>query len=202
MAQLTKDHGPLRLVQLKDGKQTVEIRLDALEPPNDAYHADWYESALSDRMAHFVFGKLSITKQHLVTVLDVAVPQIALGPLSETILKDRDEKADFLEGLENFAKDFSLSVGSHRSASTGLVTSVTKEHSVAANFALLGYSDNDAAVTFYRLPPTFNLARIQAEDLERVKVHPVVRIDTTASILLSLCRDIISFEKNRPEANK
>jgi hypothetical protein len=190
---LSKMQSPLRIVPQKDGRQALEIKLDELEQPVDAYHADWYLSRLERRMAHFAFGKWSVGKAHLASVLEICVPQASLIPLRETLKKSGENAdTDFVGQLEALAKTLDLEPEEARPAA-GIVGPLTKEHSFAANFALLGFNENDAALSFYRFPPTFNVLRIREEDLSKIKVFPLVRVDTMASILLSFCRDVIQF---------
>lgn len=190
--QLLHEKGAIRLVQLDDGRRSLEVNFEALGSPRDSYYADWYVAALRDRIAHFTFGKLSVAGTHLVTVLDIAISQVALNPLAETI---ESTKNKFLPGLEEFVKTRSLSAVNSPPAA-GLVNAMTKEHTLAATFATLGYNDSDSTLTFYRMPPTVNLTKLKLSDLEKLEIFPVVRVDATAPILLAFCRDVVEFGRD------
>ncbi len=189
MSQILHEKGPVRLVQLDDGRRSVEVNLESLGTPKSSYYSDWYTGVLRDRIAHFTFGKMSVAQTHLVTVLDIPIAQVALLGMSETI---QGTKSTFLQGLETFVESNKLEHTPPGDARR-LVSAATKEHAEAATFSTLGYNDNEASLVFYRMPPTVNLAKLKAADVGRIEIFPVVRVDATASILLAFCRDVIAF---------
>ncbi len=184
--------GPLRLMSLEDGSQTIEVLLNELPPPGDAYLADWFHASITGRTCTFNFGKTSVRGDTLVTVLSLMLPLAQMKGLADTLIVARERGATFVGLLEEMVKSHGAAdptpLGVHQA-----VTERTKEHSLAANFAVLGYNDSDATVCFYRIPPNFDLRKMGPDRLDRVQVIPVVRIDTSASILLEFARRVTEF---------
>ena len=184
----------LRVIDSGNGTKTIELRSDTLAQPTDGYHADWYSSDMDAGSFTFVFAKLSVTKKRLVTVLSVTLPSSALPPLAQSLVTTVVPAAGtFEEGLEKFLAARGRTPPPPRRPIAELVDLGTKEHSVVATIGVVGYSDNDGVISFYRLPPGASLALLKGQDLSNFQIMPVVRIDTSANILLEFCRDVRNF---------
>jgi hypothetical protein len=184
--------GPLRLMTLEDGSQTIEVLLNELPPPGDAYLADWFHASIAGRTCTFNFGKTSVRGDSLVTVLSLMLPLAQMKGLSETLVVPRERGTTFVGLLEELVKKHEGAAPPALGVQQA-VTDRTKEHALAANFAVLGYNDSDATICFYRIPPNFDLRKMGADRLDRVQVIPVVRVDTSASILLEFARRVTEF---------
>lgn len=190
---ITREQGPLRITTNPDGSQSVEARLDLLPPATDSYLADWFQSSRDERTCIFTFGKRSVRPEHLVTVLSLHLPLSQMKPLAETFV-GKNREVTFLDQLERFVAERKLRQGGHLGAEK-CVDPTTKEHSLAANFAVVGYNDADASLSFYRMPPVVDMRKI-ADTLSHVQILPVVRVDTTVGILLEFVRSVRQFAED------
>ncbi len=176
----------IRVVRLPSGETSLEINVLGLQQPSEFFHADWYGSEIGSGSsdAKFFFGKLSVGAPRLIRVLEVSFGRKALASIRETL-----DSKDFMRGLRSFIASNGTYVAPSE-ARAQLVDSQTKEFSFVATFAFMGFAENDAAISFFRMPPGAEL--IAGMDPTKVVIHPLVRIDTTAAVLHAFCSDIIS----------
>ena len=174
----------IRVVRLPSGETSLEINVLGLQQPSEFFHADWYGSETGSSDAKFFFGKLSVGAPRLIRVLEVSFGRKALASIRETL-----DSKDFMHGLRSFIASSGTYVAP-REVRAQLVDSQTKEFSFVATFAFMGFAENDAAISFFRMPPGAEL--IAGMDPTKVVIHPLVRIDTTAAVLHAFCSDVIS----------
>lgn len=175
---------------VREGATTVvRVHLPALDPPANAFHADWYWSEKYDGAARFVFGKLSAARKSLTAVVEVTLSDRALLSVRESI-----DAKNFSATLETYLTKNRVGGFEHGSAAAleNLMAATTKEASFVASMAFIGYAESDAALTFFRMPPG---AEIQAGmDATRVRVTPLVRIDVSTALLRRFCEDVRGYQ--------
>lgn len=173
------DSGVVRLVTQGE-TLALEINLAAVPDPADSYFADYLDVFVRDRMCTFDFGKRNSGNTALRSRLEVMVSMNFLPDIAKSI------RPAFLDKIRAHAKANDFRPGAPPPSTEA---PDSKQHTMAANFALLAYSDADASIAFYRLPPTVHIW-IAKKDLDRIHIEPVVRVDTTTSILLSFCEAV------------
>ena len=170
----------------REGQATViRISLPALPPPEEAFQSDWYWSERLPGAARFVFGKLSAARKSLVGVVEITLSASALKHVNETL-----EANTFLAVLDNYVEKNGLKreSGTAEELETLIKPGQTKEAAFVASMTFIGFSENDAAISFYRLPPG---AELQAgNDPARLRVTALVRVDISTALLQLFCRDV------------
>ncbi len=175
----------VRVVRLPNGESSLEVNLLGLQQPSDSYHADWYWTDSGAGSAKFYFGKVSVGGQRLVKVLEVSIAKRALQAIRATL-----DSKNFVGALGEFVEKNDLAYSPPKLPVTNFLDAGTKEFSVVATFAFIGFTENDAAISLFRMPPGADL--IAGTDPSKILIQPLVRIDTSASILQAFCKDIIS----------
>lgn len=170
--------------------QKVEIRLADLPPPADQYFADRYHAEREGELCYFRFGKIDVRRKVLSTVLELvstveAVRQVARTFATSTA-PDGKTKGDFLLQLRNAMSERKAVEQPEDKEFISRITDHTKQHSLSASIAVAAYADDAGVLSFYRVP-------VSSHRATEVPVIPVVRIDTTLTLLCSYCRDVVEF---------
>lgn len=164
-----------RIKEVEPGAFAVEVRTDKLPIPPDSFFADWFDFELIGRTVTFRFGKMAAFKRQIRAVLEVAVSLAQIRHMAQSLA------GDFRQTLDRFMEK----EGARVEQPTIDQVDDPKAHSVVASFTSVAFSDSDAEITFYRFPPTEGAKLLRSKgNIENLTIIPVVRIDTTTSVLL------------------
>ncbi|MER2559542.1 MAG: hypothetical protein ABTQ32_02415 [Myxococcaceae bacterium] len=178
------------VVLLRDGATIgIKVSLTELVPPEDAFQTDWYASDSTQGGLRCVFAKLSAGRGSVTGVVEITLHEHALRFIVDSAKVEVFQKElKLLSEKRNLAPTtFSLQQLS------SLINTTTKEAAFVASFAFIAFTGEDAALSFFRVAPG---AEMLAE--KRRMVTPLVRIDTSVSILLAFLRDVRSAIKESP----
>ena len=181
-------HGPQRSAITPNADGTLTVHLERLAPPQNVYDADVAEVRLRDADVELVFAQVD-TGDGSKLRSRVVVKYAAVPFVKHLWANSRD----YHEGLAKHVERFSslYSVGEHPNV---LEQTVTKEHSLRANFDYMARSGNESVIDFFHLSPV-GLARFAGgKGTADLVLEPMLRVllSTRATKdLLDKCATIV-----------
>lgn len=182
---------PLRVsmqrVTLPDGSTatTTALNLTSAPVPTRRYHARVANVLDEDSSSVIAFGQPRLGSDALRSLVLVSIS----APGRKYILDScTDSQSNFLEGLRATVRR-----GGWSTPLRPIVDEPAQTVSLVANLALIAHSENDAVMDFYHASAwSLHVAGKGGQDLA---VDPVVRVDLSASLLLSILEALQSAEK-------